>query len=249
MARVADDLIGRSGDLAVRRRRPVALDRLADDDDRPAILLVDVVHRLERADDLVVVVAVGHRHHVPAVRLPLLDEVVAGVLAVDDAAHERVVYAGVVFREHDAETLADFQRERLRLQLLRVAGAQRELPFERDHFRLIDGRADHVPERRFAGGRREADARGTAVHVVALIDRFDVPGERVNAAAAFFRLREQRIVGEPLILQQRLQRAGAAAEAERVDRQKAVLRRDVVLLSPVALNFRYSASPMIIQRA
>ena len=56
------------------------------------------------------------------------------------------------------------------------------------------------------------------------------PGERVNAAPAFLRLREERVVGEPLILQQRLQRAGAAAEAERVDREEAVLRRDVVLL-------------------
>ena len=66
---------------------------------------------------------------------------------------------------------------------------------------------------------RQADARGTAVDVVALIDRFDVPGQRVNAAPALLRLREQRIIGEPLILQQRLQRAGAAAEAERVDRR------------------------------
>ena len=188
MARIADDLIGRAGDLAVRRGRPVALDRLADDDDRPAIGRIDVVHRLERADDLVVIVAVGHRHHVPAVRLPLLDEVVARVLAVDDAAHERVVYARVVLGEHDAQPLADLQRERLRLQLLRVTGAERELAFERDHLRLADRRADHVPERGLARGRREADTRRSAVDVVALIDRFDVARERVDAAPAFLRL-------------------------------------------------------------
>ena len=230
MARIADDLIARAGDLAVRRRRPVALDRLADDDDRPAVGRIEVLHRLERADDLVVVVAVGHRQHVPAVRVPLLDEVVAGVLAVDDAADERVVDAGVVLGEHHAQPLADFERERLRLELLRVAGAERELAFERDHLRLIDGRADHVPEGRLAGGRREADARRSAVDVVALIDRFDVARERVDAAPAFLGLGEERVVGEPVILQQRLQRAGAAAEAERVDREEAVLGRDVILL-------------------
>ena len=230
MARVADDLIGRAGDLAVRRGRPVSLDRLADDDDRPAVVRIDVVHRLQRAHDLVVIVAVGHRHHVPAVRRPLLDEVVARVLAVDDAAHERVVYARVVLGEHHAQPLAHLECERLRLELLRVAGAERELPFERDDLRLVDRRADHVPERGLARGRCEADARRAAVDVVALIDRFDVARERVDAAPAFLGLGEERVVGEPLVLKQRLQRAGAAAETERVDREEAVLRRDVVLL-------------------
>ena len=237
MARIADHLIARSGDLAVRRGRPVALDRLADDDDRPAVGRVDVVHRLERAHDLVVIVAVGHRHHVPAVRGPLLHEVVSGVLAVDDAADERVVYARVVFREHHAQALADFQRERLILQLLRMAGAERELPFERDHLGLIDRRAHHVPEGRLAGGRREADAGRPAVHVVALIDRLDVARQGVDAAPAFLRLGEERVVGETVFLQQRLERAGAAAEAERVDREKTVLRRDVVLLVAGRLEF------------
>ena len=146
------------------------------------------------ADDLIVVVPVRHRQHVPAVRRPLLDEIVAGVFAVDDAAHERIVDAGVVLGEHDAQPLADLERQRLRLQLLRVAGAERELTFERNHFGLIDRRADHVPERRLAGGGGEADARRPAVDVVALIDRLDVPGERVDAAAALFGLREQRVV-------------------------------------------------------
>ena len=153
---------------------------------------IDVVHRLERRDDLVVVVAVGHREHVPAVRLPLLDEVVAGVLAVDDAADQRVVDAGVVLGEHHAQPLAHLERERLRLELLRVARAERELAFERNHLRLVDGRADHVPEGRLAGGQREPDARRPAVDVVALVDRLDVARERVDAAAAFLRLREER---------------------------------------------------------
>ena len=133
-----------------------------------------VLHRLQRADDLVVVVAVRHRHDVPAVRRPLLDEVVAVILAVDDAADERVVDAGVVLGEHDAQPLAHLQRQRLRLQLLRVTGAERELAFERDDLRLVDRRADHVPERGLAGGQRQPDARRAAVDVVALIDRFDV---------------------------------------------------------------------------
>ncbi len=230
MARIPDDLIGRCGDLAVGRRRPVALDRLADDDDRPAIRRVDVIHRLERADDLVVIVSVGHRHHVPPVRFPLLDEIVAGVLRVDDAAHERVVDARVVFREHDAKPLADLQRERLRLQLLRVTGAQRELAFEGDHLGLAHGRAHHVPERGLPGCARQAHPRRSAVDVIALVDRLDMARQRVNAAAALFRLREQRLVGEPLLLKQRLERARTAPESERVDGEEPVFRRHVVFL-------------------
>ena len=56
--------------------------------------------------------------------------------------------------------------------------------------------------------------------------RLDVAGQRADAAA--LGLREQRMIGEPLILQQRLQRAGAAAEAQRVDRQHRDRRLDVV---------------------
>ena len=97
-------------------------------------------------------------------------------------------------------------------------------------FGWLIGAPHHVPERGLARGRCEADARRPSVDVVALIDRFDVARERVDAAPAFPCLGEERVVGEPLVLKQRLQRAGAAAETERVDREEAVLRRHVVLL-------------------
>ena len=57
MARVADDLI--VGRILPLTRRPVALRRLADDDHRPAIGGIPVLHRLQHAEDLLVVVAVG----------------------------------------------------------------------------------------------------------------------------------------------------------------------------------------------
>ena len=76
-------------------------------------------------------------------------------------------------------------------------------------------RAHHVPERRLAGGGGDADARRAAVDVVGDVGALGVPGERPDAAR--LRLREQRMVGETVVLQQRRQRARAAAEAERVD--------------------------------
>ena len=97
-------------------------------------------------------------------------------------------------------------------------------------FGAADAGADDVPERRLARRRGDADARRAAVDVVGDVDALRVAGERLDAAR--LGLREQRMVGQPLVLQQRLQRAGAAAEAERVDRQDRHLRIDVV--APVA---------------
>ena len=88
------------------------------------------------------------------------------------------------------------------------------------------GGADDVPERGFAGRGRDADARGAAVDVVGDVGRFDVAGERADAAS--LGLGEQRMIGEAVIFEQRLQRAGAAPEAERVDRQHRDIGRDVV---------------------
>ena len=84
-------------------------------------------------------------------------------------------------------------------------------------FGPADAGAGHVPERGLAGGRRDADARRAAVHVVGDVDAFGVAGQRLDAAQ--LRLGEERMVGEPLVLQQRGQRAGAAAKAQRVNRQ------------------------------
>ena len=168
MALVADDLLR-------DRRRPVALRRLADDDHRPAIGGIPVFHRLQHAEDLRVVVAVRDREDVPSVRRPLIAQHVAvGELARHHAADERVVDAGVVVGEEDAEPLAGLHGHRLRLQLLRVPGAHRELAFEGDDLRRVDVGAEEVPEGGLAGRGREADARGAAVDVVGDVGGFDV---------------------------------------------------------------------------
>ena len=102
----------------------------------------------------------------------------------------------------------------------------REFAFERHDLRRPHRRADDVPERGFSGGRGDADARWPAVDVVGDIGRLDVPGERPDAPS--LGLREQRMIGQPLIGQKRLQRSGAAAESQRIDRQHRDVGGDVV---------------------
>ena len=84
-------------------------------------------------------------------------------------------------------------------------------------FGASDRRPGDVPERGFARRCGDADSRGAAVDVVGHVDALGVTGQRFDAAR--LRLREERHVGQALILKQRLHRAGAATEAERVDRQ------------------------------
>ncbi len=55
-------------------------------------------------------------------------------------------------------------------------------------------------------------------------------GERADAASVGLGLREERMIGEAVFLQQRLECAGAAAEAKRVHRQHRVFRRHVIAL-------------------
>ena len=142
------------------------------------------------------------------------------------AAEQRIVDAGVVVREEDPEPLAGLQRDGLGLQFLRVAGAHGEFAFERDDLRRPHRRADNVPERGFSGGGGDADARWSAVDVVGDIGGLDVAGERPDAPS--LGLRERRMIGQTVIGEQRLQRAGAAAESQRVNRQHRDVRRDVV---------------------
>ncbi len=171
--------------------------------------------------------AVREREDVPAVRRPLIAQHVAvGELARHHAADQRVVDAGVVVGEEDAQPLAGLHGHRLRLQLLSVPGAHRELAFERDDLRRVDAGAEEVPEGGLAGRGREADARGAAVDVVGDVGRFDVAGERADSAA--LGLGEQRMIGEAVVLEQRREGAGAAPEAERVDRQHRELGVDVI---------------------
>ena len=77
MARVAHQLIAEAGDLAVDGCRPIALGRLADGDHRTAVVRVPIVHRLQRRDYLGIVIAVRQREDVPAIRCPLVDQIVA----------------------------------------------------------------------------------------------------------------------------------------------------------------------------
>ena len=60
-----------------------------------------------------VVAAVIEGEDVPAVRGPLVDEIVAVEFAGNDAAEEDVVDACVVIGEDDAEALAHLEREGL----------------------------------------------------------------------------------------------------------------------------------------
>ena len=226
MTRIADDLIAMIRNLAADGSGPVSLRGLADEDDRTAVRGIRILEGLESGHDLAVVVAIRDDEDVPAVRGPLLDQPIAVVLLVDHAAEERVVDTGVVVRDHHAQALARLQRERLRLQLLRVTLGHRELAFERDDLRPVHRRAGDVPERGLAGGGGDADARGAAVDVVGDVDALGVSGERLDAAC--LGLCEERRVGESLILQQRLHRPGAAAESERIDRQDRDRRIDVV---------------------
>ena len=178
---------------------------------------------------------IRNREHVPSVRRPLVGQPVAVELRVHHAAEQRIVDAGVVVREEDPEPLAGLQRDGLGLQLLRVAGAHREFAFERHDLRRPHRCADNVPERGFSSGGGDADARWSAVDVVGDVGGLDVPGERPDAPP--LRLRERRMIGQTVIGQQRLQRAGAAAESQRIDRQHRDIRRDVVTPIPGRLVF------------
>jgi hypothetical protein len=76
-------------------------------------------------------VTVRQREDVPAVRGPLIDQPISRELAGHDAADQRVVDAGVVVGQEDPQPLADLQRNRLGLDLLRVALGHGELALRR----------------------------------------------------------------------------------------------------------------------
>ncbi len=153
---------------------------------------------------------------VPSVGGPLVGQAIGVVAGVDHATLKAIVDAGIVVGDQHAETLTHLQREGLRLEFLGMAFGEGELAFESENLRRIEAHgAGVVPERRLARGRRDADSRGSAVYVVGKVGGFRVAGKRANAAQ--FRLRKERIVRQPRILQKRGQRARAAAEAKGVD--------------------------------
>src|SRR5690242_12909634 len=103
MTRIADQLGTMAGDLAIDGAGPITFDGLADHDHGTAIFRVPLLHGFEGGDHLAVVIAVVDGENVPAVRGPLVDQLVTVVLAVYDAAHQDVVNTGVVIGEHHAQ--------------------------------------------------------------------------------------------------------------------------------------------------
>ena len=226
MARIPHHLITRPGDLPVHRAGPVPFGRRSDHDHRPAIRRVPFLHGLEGAHDLVVVVTIRQREHVPPVGGPLIDQPVAVELPVNDASDERIVDTGIVVGQEDPEPLANLERDRLGLELLGMPLGHGELALERDDLGRAHGRAHDVPERGLPRRRRDSHARRAAVDVVGDVGGFDVPGEGADATS--LGLRKQRMIRQALIREERLQRPGAAAESQRIDRQHRDVRRDVV---------------------
>ena len=102
MAGVAYDLVAVAGNAAIHGARPPALDGSAHHNHRPVVGGIPVLHRLEDAHHLVVVVAVVYGEHIPAVCRPLVFDAVAVIFGLYHAADELVVNARVVVREQDA---------------------------------------------------------------------------------------------------------------------------------------------------
>jgi len=222
-----------AGDLSLRGCGPVALDGFADRCDRAAIVRIHFIHGFEHRGHLAVVVAILQSENVPAIGCPLADEIVAvetgGDDAADFAAYQAIVDARIVVGNHHAQALAHLQRQRLRLELLRMTFGERKFAFKGDH--LWRGwRSYHVPESGLARGRRDADPGRPSIHVIGAVGAFGVARERSNPAA--FRLREPRVVFQTSILQQRPERSRSPAEPQSVDGQHRDLRVDVI--APIA---------------
>ena len=132
MAGIADDLVAKPGDDAFLRGGPPSLGRSSDHDHRAAVVGIPFLHRLECRQHLVVVVAVVETQHVPAVGRPLVGDLVAFHGLRHHPADQRVVDAGVVERQQDAQTLAHLLCDGLGLQLLGVAGSHGEFAFDPD---------------------------------------------------------------------------------------------------------------------
>ena len=225
VAGVAHHLRAEAGDGPVLRGRPPPLGRAADDDHRPPVVRVPVLHGPQGGQHVVVVVAVFHRQHVPPVGGPLIGDLVAVDRRGHHPADQRVVDARVVVRQQDAQALAHLLGDGLRLHLLRVPGGHRELALQGHHLRRRP-RPHEVPEGGLAGGGGDADAGGAAVDVVDEIGGLGMAGQRADAAQPG--LGEQRVAGEAGVGQQGPQRPRPAAEAQAVDGQHRDVRVDPV---------------------
>ena len=216
MAREADDLLADARELPVLRTRPPPLHRGTDQDHRPAVFFRPLLHQLQRAEDVVEVVAVLYAQDVPAIGGPLLRDVVALVLGLDHAAYERVVDARVVLTEQNTEAFADLLGKRCGLELLGMSFGHGELALEGHD--LHAGRcADEVPERRLARRGGDPDTRRTSVHVVGHVGTLGVPHQGPDTAQLC--LLEQRVVGEAVVLEQRGHGRCVAPKSQGVDGQ------------------------------
>ena len=225
MAGVADNLLAVAGNLAVDRAGPPSLHRASDHDHGPVIGGVPFLHGLEGGDHLVIVVAVLHGKDVPSVGGPLVLDAVALVLGLDDAADQFVVDSRVVVGKEDAEPLPDLLGHCLGLHLLGVAGGHGELSLDGHDLEAV-GSAHHVPEGRFSGRGRDADAGGTAIHVVGHIGSLGV--SRQCADAADLRLGHEGMVLQVVVPKEGFQGPLPAAEPEAVDGQEGDVGVDVV---------------------
>ena len=210
MAFVADNLVAVAGDVAVDRAGPPALDGVAHDNHRAVVGGVPVFHRLEDAQNLVVVVAVVNSEDIPAVRCPLVLDAIAVILRLNDAADKLIVDARVVVGQQDAKALADLLGNGCRLHLLRVPGGHGELALDSHNLQAV-GRAHHVPERCLARRRGDADAGWPAVDIVGHVGGLRVSGK--GADAANLRLLHLRRIGQVEVFQQGGKRSCAPPEA------------------------------------
>ena len=219
---------------------------LANHDHRAAVGGIPILHTLEDCHDLAVVISILQRENIPAIGSPLIDQTVGVILPVDDAAKERIVDAGIVIGKQDAQTLADLQGQRLRLQLLRVPLGHGEFTFDRDDFRGTAS-TDKIPECRFARGRGNANARRAAIDVIGEIGALRVPSQGTDSPSSS--LGKQRVVLKTVVLKQGAHGSCATPESQCIDRQHRYMRIDMERL--VARGFKSARQGLahIIHRA
>ena len=227
MALITDDLGNRVRQFSIPRHRPIALGGLGDGDHGALVRRIARFHRRQCGRDLAIVAAVLDCEDVPAVGFPLLHQIVAGELLGDHPAQQHIVDAGIVVGQDDAQPFSHLQRQRLGLQFLRMAFGHGELAFQGDDLGRVGGARD-IPESGLARRRGHADARRPAVDVIGDVDAFGMARQGLDAAR--LGLGKQGIAGQAVVLQQRLERSGATAEAQRINGQDRNFRIDRITL-------------------
>ena len=102
MARVADDLVAVARHVAINRARPPALDGVSYHNHRTVVTWIPVLHCFEDTQDLIVVVGIFHREHIPAVCGPLVLNAITIVLGLNDAAYQLVINTCIIVRKQDS---------------------------------------------------------------------------------------------------------------------------------------------------